>query len=129
MQQWKDERRTRMLLRVGFGGIAALLVVSLILGYFQWSAAQGAADAIVDNAMASVRLIGRMSYDVQRERILIDRHIFEHETAQMAVVERQIAAVKDDYSAAARWPASAARKRSDSSAAMHPRPAAVTAWR
>jgi two-component system, OmpR family, sensor kinase len=102
MQQWKDERRTRRLLFAGFGGIAALLIVSQILAYFQWSAAQGTAVTIVDNAMTSIRLIGRMSYDVQRERILIDRHIFEHEAAQMAAVERQIAVVKDDYAAAAR---------------------------
>jgi two-component system, OmpR family, sensor kinase len=102
MQQWKDERRTRMMLRIAFGGIAALLLASLILGYFQWRAAQDSVEAIEGNATASVRLIGRMSYDVQRERILIDRHIFEHEAAQMAAVERQIDAVKDDYAAAAR---------------------------
>src|SRR5262249_10463344 len=34
--------------------------------------------------------------------ILVDRHIFEHEAAKMAEIERQIAAVKDDWVAAAR---------------------------
>lgn len=99
--QWKDERHTRTMLRTAFGGIAALLVVSQILGYFQWVTAQGAVTAIQHDAVTSVRLIERMSYDFQRERILIDRHIFEHEAPQMAAIERQIAAVKDDAAAAA----------------------------
>jgi signal transduction histidine kinase len=100
--QWKDERRTRTMLRTAFGGIAALLLISQILGYFRWQAAQDTVAEIEGDALASVRLIGRMSYDFQRERILIDRHIFEHEAPQMAAIERQIAAVKDDWAAAAR---------------------------
>ncbi|HEX8107544.1 MAG TPA: ATP-binding protein [Kofleriaceae bacterium] len=102
MQQWKDERHTRRMLRAAFGGIAALLLVSQILGYFRWKAAQDTVAEIEGDALTSVRLIGRMSYDFQRERILIDRHIFEHDAAQMAAIERQIAAVKDDGAAVAR---------------------------
>ncbi len=102
MQQWKDERHTRAMLRAAFGGIAALLLVSQILGYFRWNAAQSTVATIEGNALASVRLIGRMCYDFQRERILIDRHIFEHELPQMAAIEQQIAAARDDWAAAAR---------------------------
>ena len=100
--QWKDERNTRRMLRAAFGGIAALLLVSQVLGYLRWKAAQDTVAEIEGDALTSVRLIGRMSYDFQRERILIDRHIFEHEAPQMAAIERQIAAVKDDWAAAAR---------------------------
>jgi signal transduction histidine kinase len=102
MQQWKDERHTRTMLRAAFGGIAALLLVSQFLGYIRWKAAQDTVATIEGDALASVRLIGRMSSDFQRERILIDRHIFEHLAPEMAAIERQIAAVKDDWSAAAR---------------------------
>jgi signal transduction histidine kinase len=100
--QWKDERHTRTMLRAAFGGIAALLLVSQILGYIRWKAAQDTVAEIEGDALAGVRLIGRMSYDFQRERILIDRHIFEREAVQMTAIERQIAAVKDDWDAAAR---------------------------
>jgi signal transduction histidine kinase len=100
--QWKDERHTRAMLRAAFGGIAALLLVSQILGYVRWRAAQSTVATIEGDALASVRLIGRMSHDFQRERILIDRHIFEHEASQMAAIERRIAAVKDDWVDAAR---------------------------
>lgn len=100
--QWRDERHTRTMLRAVFGGIAALLLVSQILGYVRWRAAQSTVATIEGDAQASVRLIGRMSHDFQHERILIDRHIFEHEAPQMAAIERQIAAVKDDWVDAAR---------------------------
>ncbi|HEX3759848.1 MAG TPA: ATP-binding protein [Kofleriaceae bacterium] len=102
MQQWKNERRTRAMLRAAFGGIAALLLVSQGLGYVQWRTAQRTVTTIQGNALAAVRLIGRMGFDFQRERILIDRHIFEHISPQMAAIERQIDAVKADYAAAAR---------------------------
>src|SRR5579872_2155677 len=102
MRQWKDERRTRPMLRAAFGGIVALVLASQILGYLQGSTAQDTVAVIEDNAVTSIQLIGRMSYDVQRKRILIDRHIFEYEASQMAAIERQIAAVNDDYATAAR---------------------------
>ncbi len=102
MKQWRDGRRTRTMLWTAFGGIAALLVVSQILGYIQWSTAQDTVATIEGNALASVQLIGRMSFDFQRERVLTDRRIFEHESPQLAAIEQQIAAVKDDFAAAGR---------------------------
>jgi signal transduction histidine kinase len=100
--QWKDERHTRTMLRAAFGGIAALLVVSQILGYFRWNAAQSTVATIEGDALASVQLIGRMSYDIQRERILVCRHVLERDAARMAAIEQQIAVVRDDWAAAAR---------------------------
>src|SRR6202034_1155861 len=44
-------------------------------------------------------------------------------------IRKSVAGSSHDYSAAARSLARSARKRSASSAAMQPRPAAVTAWR
>jgi len=102
MQPWKNERSTRAMLRAAFLGIAGLLLVSQSLGYLHWKTAQDTVTAIQSGAVASVRLVGRMGFDFQRERILIDRHIFEHDAPQMAAIERQIAAVKADFAAAAR---------------------------
>lgn len=102
MKQWKDERRTRAMLRAAFGGIAALLLVSQITALFQWRTVHGTEGEIVDNAATSIRLIGRMGFDLQQERILLGRHVFERETAQMAEIEEQIAANRADYAAAAR---------------------------
>lgn len=102
MQQWKDERHTRTMLRAAFGGIAALLLVSQILGYIRWKAAQDTVAEIEGDALAGVRLIGQMSRDFQRERILVDRHIFEHDPSRMAAIEQRIAAVKADRATAAR---------------------------
>jgi signal transduction histidine kinase len=90
------------MLRAAFGGIAVSLLLSQVLGYLQWNTAQRAAAAIESHAVTSVRLIERMSFDLQRERILIDRHIFEHEPPQMAAIEQQIAKVKDNCADAAR---------------------------
>ncbi|HEX7836095.1 MAG TPA: ATP-binding protein [Kofleriaceae bacterium] len=101
-KQWKDERRTRTLLRAAFGGIAALLLASQITAFFQWRTAQTTVTAIQGNAAESIRLIGRMGFDVQQERILLDRHIFENEAARMAEIQAQIDTIRADYAAAAR---------------------------
>jgi hypothetical protein len=90
------------MLRAAFGGIVALVLASQILGYLQGTTPQDTVAAIEDNAVTSIQLIGQMSYDVQRKRILIDRHIFEDNPPQMAAIERQIAEVDDDYASAAR---------------------------
>jgi signal transduction histidine kinase len=102
MKPWKDERHTRTVLRVAFGGIAVLLLVSQITALLQWRTAQGTVAAIEGNVAKSIRLIGRMGFDIQQERILLDRHIFEHEAAHLAELQAQIDAIRTDYTAAAR---------------------------
>ena len=94
--------QTRRLLRWCFGSIVALLMLAQAIGYFQWHEVRPNVDLIGRNALESVALINRMGMDIQRQRILIARHIFEHEQSQMKVVEAQIDAVRSDYAVAAR---------------------------
>jgi signal transduction histidine kinase len=89
------------MLRMAFGGVAGLLLASQLIGYFQWRTTQGVVATIEGNALTSVQLIGRMGFDLLRERILIGRDILEHDPLQVVALERQIATVKDDYAAAA----------------------------
>jgi signal transduction histidine kinase len=100
--RWQSERRTRMVILLAFAGIAVLLAISQVVAYLQWHATDAEVDVIEDNALASVRLVDRMGYDIQHERILIDRHIFEHDPARIAAVETEIAAARADYAVAAR---------------------------
>lgn len=95
-------RRTRALLRITFAVIAAVLVVGECLTFVQWRTVVSSVDVLELNVVTSVRLLGRMVFDIERERVLIDRHVFEHEVARMTPIEAQIAAVKADYAKAAK---------------------------
>lgn len=95
-------RRTRVLLLTSFGSIAVLLVAVQIIEYFQWSDLRRSVDLIDKDALASIRLVGRMGMDLQGERILLDRHILEHDPVLMTSIEARIATARDDYARAAR---------------------------
>ncbi len=85
-----------------FACIGVFLLVLELLEYREGRETRRAIDLVQENALASVRLVGRIIADVDRERILIDRHIFEREQVDMDAIERQIAAVRADYDEAAR---------------------------
>jgi len=89
-------RRTRYLLLGTFGAIALMLVGTQLAGYIRADTVDRNVDLITNNALTSVELIGRMAVDLQREHVLIDRHIYAHEPEQMAPIERQIEEVRDD---------------------------------
>jgi signal transduction histidine kinase len=93
-------RRTRYLLLGTFGAIAAMLLCTQLVGYMQAKSVDESVDVITKNALTSIELIGRMAVDLQREHILIDRHIFEKDPAQMALIEEQIGEVRDDFARA-----------------------------
>ena len=90
------------MLAAAFGTISVLLMVAQFVGYLQWRSVQANVDLIEHNALASIRLVQRMSLDVQRKRILVDRHIYEHEPVHLRELETRIVATDDDYTAAAR---------------------------
>lgn len=101
-QTWKSERRTRRIILAAFAGVAVLLAMSQILAYLQWRSTEATVELIEDDALTSVRLVGRMGMDIQRERILIDRQVFEHDPARMVATQTEIDAASTDYAAAAR---------------------------
>jgi signal transduction histidine kinase len=97
------DRRTRRLLLVSFAVIAACVIASSGIGWVVANENRRSIEIIQENALASIELVDRMAIDLQRERILIDRHIFEGEGAaqEMAALEARIAAAKRDFADAA----------------------------
>lgn len=92
----------RYLLLATFGAIALMLVGTQLVGYIYTRTVDRDVDLITNNALTSVELIGRMAVDLQREHILIDRHIYEHDPSRMHVIEDQIGEVRDDFERSAR---------------------------
>jgi two-component system, OmpR family, sensor kinase len=88
-------------LTVAFGSVCVLLIGAQLASYVQWRGVRDNVDDLATNALASIRLVQRMGLDIERERILIDRHIFEHEVPRMTGIETQIANVEADLDAAA----------------------------
>ncbi len=96
------KRHSKSLLVVAFGAIATIIVIAQIVAYLQWREVQSSVDLIEGNALASIRLVQRLGLDVQRQRILIDRHIFENNSGGMREIEVQISAIESDFAGAAK---------------------------
>jgi signal transduction histidine kinase len=96
------DRPIRLLLSLAFGAIAALLVLTQVVSYFRSREVQANVDLIAEDALASIRRVQRLGTDIQRQRILIDRHILERDIIDMDRTEKQIAAIGADYADTAR---------------------------
>ncbi|HEX4515848.1 MAG TPA: ATP-binding protein [Polyangiaceae bacterium] len=94
--------RTQLLLIAAFGLIAALFITAQLYAHFQSRAVGRNVTYVAENALESIRLVGRMGHDFEREQLLIDRHIIEQEPSNMATVEKAIVATRADYDDAAR---------------------------
>jgi signal transduction histidine kinase len=95
------ERNTRLVLGLAFAGIAAMLGAALVVTYIQWREVAANIQLIEDDSLESVRLLGRMDHDVLEQRMLVDRHIFEHAPLGLTALERRLAAVHEDFRSAA----------------------------
>jgi signal transduction histidine kinase len=90
-------RLTRPLLLGAFGLVTALLVALQVVDHLE---ARQTADGLVliqNDVMGSVEQVHRVESDIQRERILISRHIFELRYSDMLSLEHQIAIIRRDY--------------------------------
>jgi signal transduction histidine kinase len=94
-------RRTRYMLVGTFSAIALLLLASQLVGYLHARQVDNKVDLVTSDALTSIELIGRMAVDLQREHILIDRHIVAQKPAEMAKIEKQVMQARDDYNRAA----------------------------
>ena len=63
---------------------------------------QARASSIVQNAMASTRLVERIDHDIDHQRLLLDEHVFEKESDAMRRLEIGLSDLRSDYAAAAR---------------------------
>ncbi len=94
--------RSRLVLSLAFGLIATLMMVAHLFALSHSRAVQIAARSIAENSMASIGLVQRMGRDIERQRLPVDRHIFERDGLDMAATEKQIAERRADFAAAAR---------------------------
>jgi signal transduction histidine kinase len=101
MAMMTSERQIRALMLGKFALVALFLAVLVFIEYLEDRSTRRALATVQQNA-TSVRLVGRIVADVDRERILIDRHIFEHGEPDMSSIEHQIAAVRADFDEASR---------------------------
>lgn len=97
----KLEHRTRRLLTWAFGIITALLVADQAIAYIQSRHVREDIALIENDAITSIELVGRMGIDVERERNLILRHIFEQAAQKTAEIETLIEVAKHDFASAA----------------------------
>ena len=101
MPTFRPSQPTRPILFLAFGSIVAVLLLTQIMGYLRSRELYRSVDLVADNALSSIRLVQRMEIDIERQRILVDRHIIEQEVGSRAQTEKQIAAAKADYAATA----------------------------
>jgi signal transduction histidine kinase len=98
----KFHRRTKAIMALAFTVIALCLVVLAFVEYAQETKTRNAVSDIQQNALVSVELVHRIGDDIHAERLLLDRHIFEHDLAKMQMIEHTIEQRRNDYDDAAR---------------------------
>jgi signal transduction histidine kinase len=85
---------------------APFLVLALLFAGTDWlamrrvSLLRAEASRIEDTMLVDLDLVWRMQRDLDRVKLLLDRHVFERESAAMAILEGQIGRAWADYDAA-----------------------------
>jgi signal transduction histidine kinase len=95
-------RRTKVIMALAFAVIALCLFVFAFVEYAQTAKTRSAIADIQQNALVSVELVHRIGDDIHGERLLLDRHVFEHDLAKMHQIENSIEQFRKDYEEAAR---------------------------
>ena len=90
-------RRIRLLLGGAVASVIALLVTQQLITFLEERKTQRRIEVVQQDALVSVRLVGRMSSDVLRERILIDRYVYERDSVDTAAIAREIAELRRDF--------------------------------
>jgi signal transduction histidine kinase len=87
---------------LAFAVVGLAIFIVEIVDYVQATRTRAAIETIQKHALQSVELTHRIGDDIHNERLLLDRHVFEHEAAKMVPIERQIQELRADYEDAAR---------------------------
>jgi signal transduction histidine kinase len=90
------------LLALGIAGIALALLLTDLIALGRARRVQSSSRLIVDNMLTSIELVSRVARDIDQKRLLVEAHIFEHESVSMAHIEREIIAMDADYASTAR---------------------------
>jgi signal transduction histidine kinase len=80
--------------------IAALFGATDIARYLAGRAMRARSRAITERTLARGELVERMARDIDRERLLIDEHIFSKSHSEMALLDDELAQIGRDLSAA-----------------------------
>jgi signal transduction histidine kinase len=94
--------RSRALPILPFVLIAALFAAGDVLAVRQARESRSEARQLVENMLASVQLVTRMSHDIEHKHLLLNEHILENDPQEMAKLEGEMGATDADYAAAAR---------------------------
>jgi signal transduction histidine kinase len=97
----RGKTRSWLFVVAAFVLIASMLAVTSGVAYRQRHS-QEHANAIVQNAMASTRLVERIDHDFDHQRLLLDAHIFERDAVTMQRIEAGLSELRADYAHAAR---------------------------
>jgi two-component system, OmpR family, sensor kinase len=104
MNDIKERRSTpaRQLVVAAFSIIVGGVVVVTLSTLIQVQALQSNARDIVENMLASVRLVGQLAISVERRRILVGDHIFASKPDELAGIEAELARVDEQIAATTR---------------------------
>jgi len=97
----RHKGRSRLVLPLAFVLIALLFAATNAAALHRASTVRRETEAIVRSALSRVELVTRIGGDLDRERLLIDEHIFEKERYAMKRVSDEIVITKGDFLAAA----------------------------
>jgi signal transduction histidine kinase len=89
-----------LLLLVPFLLLAVLFVGTYGLAMRRVSQLHVEAETIANDMLADVELVSRMQRDLDRTKLLADQHVFETESAALAVLDAKIQQTEDDFDAA-----------------------------
>jgi signal transduction histidine kinase len=101
MSSRQARRLSAGVLALAFAAVGLVLSASAGIAIGIGRSTQRRVDDIVNNALVSVELLGRMAVDVDAEEKLVAEHILEMSGERMAELERRIEAARADYAAAA----------------------------
>ena len=97
-----SKRRSSVYVAVAFVIVAVLLALTNAITLREVRQAQDRVRAVMQNSTASIRLVGRMDHDLNRERQLVKMHILQSEALDLAQTEARLRDVRADYEAATR---------------------------
>src|SRR5262245_29036354 len=81
-------RSSQRVLLLGLSFIGALFIAEAVIDQYLTQDAEARAKKIEEDSIRSVEILGRIARDVDRERVLVDDHVFETASARMETIER-----------------------------------------
>ncbi len=90
------------LLRAAFAGIIAAFAAISLVGVSNARSVYAKNRSVMESSFTNIELVWQLERDLNREKLLLDDHIFESEEINTAEIEGRLAMVQEDYAVAAR---------------------------